>query len=456
MGFNRYSFQIVARVILIFLSLLVLVYFIPKPNKIATSVFFLLLAILQVIALIRFGNKINRDFTRFLIELKEKDASEIFFPESLEKNFKNLDFSFQQISDEIKKTRLEKVSQEQYLGYILDNISDGLISFNEDGKIKIINSAARNLLKIDYLNSIWELDKIQEGLAKMLVLSGPGQIKLFKVYIDKEVKEFLFKFSEVKIDGQITKIVSFYDLKRQLDEKEISAWKKLIRVLTHEIMNSLTPIMTLSVAVRRILKNGDTFKSLHDLNDEDIKDIHRNNVTIEDRSKGLLNFINKYRQIAKIPELEIEEVSIENFVDGILHLFSETIREKKIDFQVTINPSGLKYYFDKKLIEQVIINLIKNSIEALECTEKKKINIGATLVNNTLEIYIQDNGSGVSNEISEDIFIPFFTTKEQGSGIGLSLSKEIMQKHNGDIYFKSDVGKGTVFYLRFNKQSSQL
>jgi len=449
MGFNRYSVQILIRVILIFLTLLVIVYLLQRPNRVVTAIFFILLALSQVLSMIYFINKISRDFARFLIELKEKDTSELYFPESLEKNFKDIKYSFQQISDEIKKTRIEKLSQEQYLSYIIENINDGFISFDEDGKIIIINKAAKNLLQTKSLNTIWDLDKTQVGLAKMLVLSKPGQHKLIKIHIGNNEYDLLFRISEVKIETQIFKIVTFQNLKKELDEKEISAWKKLIRVLTHEMMNSLTPITTLSVAVRRILNNDNELKRLKDLNEDDLVDIYRNNETIENRSKGLLNFISQYRQITKIPELQIEEVCIKEFLDKNVHLFSETIKEKQIDIQVKVSPLELTYCFDRKLIEQVIINLIKNSIEALETVQKKKIIIVATGVNKSLEISIQDNGCGIRTEIRDDIFIPFFTTKKQGSGIGLSLSKEIIQKHNGEINFESESEKGTIFYIKF-------
>lgn len=449
MGFNRYSFQIIIRVILIFLSLLAFVYFLPKPNRVVTSIFFITIAITQVVSLIVFGNKINRDFARFLIELKEKDTSELYFPEKLERNFKNLQYSFQQISDEIKNTRIQKLGQEQYLNYIIENISDGLISFDEDGKVKIINSAAKKLFKIQFLNSIWDLDKIQSGIAKDLVLGRPGQRKMIKVLIGNNSHDFIFRISEAKIEDQILKIITFQDLKRELDEKEINSWKKLMRVLTHEMMNSLTPITTLSVAVRRILKSDNKLKSLDEINSEDIKDIFKNNETIEARSKSLFEFINQYRKIGRVPELQKEEIKLEAFFKHIEQLFSETINEKQIDFSFQVSPSNMVFSFDKNLIEQVIINLIKNSAEALENRTEKKLDINAQMDNNTLIITLRDNGSGIKTEIKDDLFIPFFTTKEKGSGIGLSLSKEIMQKHNGEVYFESEEKKGTIFYLRF-------
>jgi len=451
MGFNKYSLQIIIRVLLIFTTLLVTVYFIPKPNRAVTVVFFILLAISQVVLLIRFFNSINRDLARFLIELKEQDSSEIYFPEKLEKNFRNLKYSFQQILNEIKKSRIEKVSQKHYLEYVIENISDGLISFDDDGKVQILNTSAKKLLRISFLHSIWDLDKIQEGLAKKLVLSNPGKRELINVVIGNDNYDFLFRISEVKIEKQILKIVTFQDLRREFEEKEISSWKKLMRVLTHEMMNSLTPITTLSVAVRRILKKDEKLILLKDLNKENLSDIYKNNETIENRSKGLLEFINKYREITKIPDLQIENVNILPFLKNIEQLFSEEIKAKQIDFQLEVSPTNLTCQFDRHLMEQVVINLLKNSIEATGKHTNKKITIQVIQKDLNIEIIVTDNGSGINAEIKNDVFVPFFTTKKQGSGIGLSLSKEIMQKHNGEIYFESNPEIGTKFTLKTKK-----
>jgi nitrogen fixation/metabolism regulation signal transduction histidine kinase len=448
MRLNKYSFQIVLRVILIFTTLLATVYFISKPNRAVTSIFFILLAISQVILLIRFFNSVNRDLARFLIELKEQDSSEIYFPENLEKNYKNLKYSFQQILDEIKKSRIEKISQKHYLEYIIENINYGLISFNDDGKVHIINTSAKKLLGIQFLHSIWDLDKIKDGLAKKLILGKPGIQELISLNIKNRVCDLLFKISEVKIENQIFKIVTFQDLKRELDEKEISAWKKLMRVLTHEMMNSLTPITTLSVATRRILRKNEKLITQKEIGNDDLLDLYKNNETIENRSNGLLDFINQYRKITKIPELEKEEINLTLFLGNIKHLFSEEVELKKIRFRVDCDYEDLVINIDKKLIEQVLINLIKNSFEAIESRQKKEVKIGVLLEKENVIIRISDNGIGINSEVKDDIFIPFFTTKKQGSGIGLSLSKEIIQKHNGEISFNSEQNVGTTFYLK--------
>jgi nitrogen fixation/metabolism regulation signal transduction histidine kinase len=450
MGFNKYSLLIIIKVILIFLTLLGAVYFLPKPNRAVTAIFFMLLAISQVIFLIRFFNSVNRDLARFLIELKEQDTTTLYFPENLEKNFKNLKYSFQEISNEIKKSRIEKLSQDQYLNYIIENINEGLISFDEDGKIKIINKSAKHLLQIDYLNSVWDLNKIKDGLAKRLVLSNPGKHELIKLVVKNISYDFLFSISEVKIENQILKIITFQDLKSELEEKEISSWKKLMRVLTHEMMNSLTPITTLSVAIRRILIKDQKLISLNEIESEDLLDIYKNNETIENRSKGLLDFINQYRKITKIPELQKEEVKILPFLQNIEQLFSEEIKKKHIKIQIKAE-SELICEIDKNLIEQVTINLIKNSLESFKDKEEKVIELYVKEEKGVMLIVIQDNGSGINKDIKDDVFVPFFTTKEQGSGIGLSLSKEIMKKHKGEIYFESAPKRGTIFYLKFPK-----
>jgi len=448
MGFNKYSIHIVLRVGLIFITLLGAVYFVPKPNRVVTVIFFLLLAFSQVILLIRFFNSVNHDLARFLIELKEQDTTVLYFPEKLEKNFKNLKYSFQEISNEIKKSRTEKIGQKQYLNYILENINEGLISFDEDGKIKIINKAAKQLLKIDFLHSIWDLNEIKDGLAKRLVLSNPGKHELIALEIKNIRYDFLFRISEVKIENQILKIITFQDLKNELEEKEISSWKKLMRVLTHEMMNSLTPITTLSVAIRRILIKDQKLISLDEIELEDLLDIYKNNETIENRSKGLLDFINQYRKITKIPELQKEEVKILPFLQNIEQLFSEEIKTKLIKVKIKAE-SDLTCEIDKNLIEQVTINLIKNSIESFKDEEEKIIELYVKEEQGFVFVVIQDNGSGINKDIKDDVFVPFFTTKEQGSGIGLSLSKEIMKKHKGEIYFESAPRRGTIFYLKF-------
>jgi signal transduction histidine kinase len=272
---------------------------------------------------------------------------------------------------------------------------------------------------------------------------------MIKVLVGNNSHDFIFRISEAKIEDQILKIVTFQDFKKELEEKEISSWKKLMRVLTHEMMNSLTPITTLSVAVRRTLKRDNELKSLDEINSEDIIDIFKNNEAIEARSKSLFEFINQYRKIGRVSEIQKEKIKVEAFFNDLEQLFLKTIQEKEIDFSFQVYPKNLVFSFDKKLIEQVVINLIKNSIEALENVKDKQLKLNAEINNNTLNIVVRDTGCGIQSEIKDDLFIPFFTTKEKGSGIGLSLSKEIMQKHNGEIYFESEENKGTSFYLRF-------
>ena len=448
MGYNRFTKIVSIRVVLILCTMVVLVLIKDLPNRVATSIFLGLLVIYQVYSLIRFCTQINKEFSRFLVALKEGDTTNLYLPDRLKKNFQSIEYSFQQISDELRKSRLDSESKEQFLQIIIENLNDGLIAFTEDGKISVINPAAKNLLDIKQLSNIWDLDRNYKDLAKTLVYAGPGSPKLIRIKVQNEIRDLLFRISEVVIAGDVVKVVTFQDFKRELEEKELASWKKLIRVLTHEIMNSITPITTLSVAVRRIIKPEDTIKDINNLHQDDLEDIFINNTVIEERSKGLLQFMEQYRKLTKMPALRFEYVNIKSLIEEQRSLFKKIIDENQIDFTIDVEPEDLSATIDRKLTEQVLINLIKNAIEALD-KQTKKIEISAGSEDEYVFIRIADNGKGISHEIQDQVFVPFFTTKENGSGIGLSLCKEIMMSMKGSIHFESADGKGSTFWLKF-------
>jgi signal transduction histidine kinase len=266
--------------------------------------------------------------------------------------------------------------------------------------------------------------------------------------IKNEIHDFLFRISEVVIEKEVIKIVTFQDFKKELEEKELASWKKLIRVLTHEIMNSITPITTLSVAVRRIIKPEDKIKDINHLQQDDLEDIFINNTVIEERSKGLLEFMDQYRKLTKIPTLNLEEVKLKTLIEDQQSLFKSIIDQDGIEFQIDISPEDLMVNLDNKLTEQVLINLIKNAIEALD-KPRKRIQIYGGKELDYIYIKVVDNGKGIPLDIQDQIFIPFYTTKETGSGIGLSLCREIIQTMKGSIMFESTEGEGSVFWLKF-------
>ncbi|MDD3049985.1 MAG: ATP-binding protein, partial [Candidatus Cloacimonetes bacterium] len=244
-------------------------------------------------------------------------------------------------------------------------------------------------------------------------------------------------------------LISLQNIQSELEEQEMLAWQKLISVLTHEIMNSITPIASLSETLNEILKQVTEEIEGNEVSTETLDDIRNSIMTINRRSSGLIKFVESYRSLTKIPRPVIKIVTVNNIFKNICNLMGAEIRKQNIALELTIKPSGLEVAVDEQLIEQVLINLIKNAIHALEGKENKTIILSAYADNYSHPfISVADNGEGIIPEALDKIFIPFFTTRKEGNGIGLSLSREIMRAHGGTITVSSEPGK-TIFTLRF-------
>jgi len=250
--------------------------------------------------------------------------------------------------------------------------------------------------------------------------------------------------------GQPHKLITLNDIKKEIEQKELDAWIKLIRVLNHEIMNSTTPISSLTETILMLLEDKQTGpKPITELNEQVITDVISSIKTIQKRSDGLYDFVNEYRKLTKVPPPKIEQVNVKGLIEDVIKLMQSSLSENNIKLNYQINPDDLIISIDTNQIEQVLINLIKNAGEALEGIEKPTILINAGTIPESSFISVTDNGHGVGPELMDDIFVPFFSTKEEGSGIGLSLSRQIMRLHNGFISVKSIQNYETTFTLKF-------
>jgi len=259
----------------------------------------------------------------------------------------------------------------------------------------------------------------------------------------------MIRMTEFKFEDEYLRLVSIQDIQTELDEQELISWQRLIRVLNHEVMNSLTPIRTLSHATRLSVEQSglDTGKGK---TKQLVEDIQKNTRLIEERSAGLMEFVKKYRDITSIQELEINTFLLKDLLDKITQYFSEECKSRKIKCNLQIEPEQMELSGDQNFLEQVFINLVRNSIEALENTDNPEINLQASRNSDgQAVIHIHDNGQGIPPEILDDIFTPFFTTKESGSGIGLSFARHIIRLHNGSISLTSEPNVETVITLKF-------
>ncbi|MBS1559875.1 MAG: GHKL domain-containing protein, partial [Bacteroidetes bacterium] len=253
---------------------------------------------------------------------------------------------------------------------------------------------------------------------------------------------------ELTLRGEPMKLISMSNIQSELEEKEMEAWRNLVRVLTHEIMNSITPVSSLAGLVEDELKTKIKNQNFT-LTDEELQEMHLSVQTIGKRSEGLIRFVKEFRNLAHVPQPKLSEVRVKDLLEEIVVLHKKELTNSSIETEVRLQPDDLVVRADKTMIEQVLINLLKNAIQAFDGQTNKKIILSAYNNEGHTILSVKDNGQGIDADAMERIFVPFFTTKKTGSGIGLSLSRQIMRQHGGQITVHSALGEGTEFFLRF-------
>ncbi len=325
-----------------------------------------------------------------------------------------------------------------------------MMSFDENYQVKYINKAAKDLLFIYSIHNLDDLKEKQSGIHNLIPTLQPGQAQTIKILSNGEMKVLSLRLAEFKLMDTKYKLISFQNIKSELDEKELDSWQKLIKVLRHEIMNSVGPITSATTSLMRFLSEGGKAKPIADLNDKIITDSVEGLKAIDTRGKGLMDFVQTYRNITSLPQPKFEKIDLTDLLDRMAVLFQDKMTEQGIQFSIQNNADNAFLIADVKLIEQVLINLLTNAMEAVQQSETKEVLLqtGQNEQGQIL-ILVSDTGKGILAENIENIFVPFFTTKEKGSGIGLSLSRQIMSMHQGSISVNSGVGEGSRFVLLF-------
>jgi nitrogen fixation/metabolism regulation signal transduction histidine kinase len=413
-----------------------------------TGIIFLIL--LQTWFLVNQVNKTNTDLEKFFSSIQDHDSSVRFQEETKDSSFRKLHESMNHLNAIIQHVKIEQERTSHYLQSLVDHVDVGLLTFDKQGKIEIANRAAKKYFNVQQPWQLSSLKMKNAEMVKILTAIKPGHEILHKITTGDLLQSVLIKAVEFKFDDHEIKLVSFQDITHELDKKELDSWQKLIRVLTHEIMNSISPITSLTAVI------SGYFKVKEDKSPVPPEKINRQIIaktlsgldTIEETGKGLLGFVDKYRSLTSLPKPVVCKFNIiDLFRKCKLLMDSEVSTNIKITARV--NPEDIALIADYAQIEQVLINLIKNAVAAI--ADKKNGSIQLKAFNNEegTIIQIEDNGSGISKDIIEDIFVPFYTTKKNGSGIGLSLSKQIMQNHNGTISVNSVCDQGAIFALKF-------
>ena len=438
---KRFSLLAITRIILIVANALLLSWIFGDMQLFFNQIILFLILIAQVWELIHFINHTNRELTRLFMAVKHSDFSVTFNHPALGKSFRDLQAGMNEIIQSYRDVKIEKEAQYQFLQLLVNQIQVGIISIMEDN-IALINPVAEKIVGAKDIRNWKVLEQMSRGIAAQLKDDGK---RLVEVKTPVGTKMLAVEVSHLVMIDKSYRLITLQDINSEIEQKEIEAWHKLIRILTHEIMNSVTPMASLSETMQAMLNN----KSLDEIGEETIQDIRFSLNTIQKRSERLIEFVENYRRLTRVPKPVIQNVGLSSFLSNVENLMREEISRDGIQLASEVRPDGLHVNFDPTLIEQVLINLLRNSIHALEEKSEKRVVIHAYIEDRTAVIEVSDNGKGIPEKELKEIFVPFFSTKKNGSGIGLSLSKQIMSLHGGRIRVSSIVNEGTSFYLVF-------
>lgn len=450
MAFKNFDSSVTFRVAALFLSMLLSVWLILQTEYYISAAFISGLTALQLVGLLRFVKTTHRELNRFMGAVQNSDFSQSFSYNDLGSSYRELGEAFSIVFDRFRMARSEREEQAHYLRMLVDHIPVALVTIHDDNRVEALNNAARRMFAPAFPKTPAEFGRFGAELADTVTGIEPGESVVVRTDTTASNRQLKIAATEIIIGGERLKILSLQDIQSELDATEFDAWRELGRVLTHELMNSLTPVSSLAETATKMLVDLSEETDAESELGKEVSDIHSAVEAVARRSQGLLNFVESYRQVMRVPPPEIQQFPIMDMFERLDRLMRSDLEEKGISFSIEVTPGELKMRADSDLLEQALINLIRNARDALGDCEQKEISVRAVVnTRNRIEISITDTGPGIPADVAEKIFVPFFTTKESGAGIGLAFSRQIMLAHRGTIDLDTAEGEGTTFFLRF-------
>lgn len=448
MGFKSFSAKLTIRILFLVLNVILAVTMLSLFGMWPVTIALALVLTGQIVELYYFVNNTNRKLTLFLDSVQYSDFATTFSVDNnLGNSFKGLNQSFNKVLSAFKDVRISTEENLQYLHMIVEHVDTGLISFDEEGKVEVINGIASDLLGVRKIRNLDELKSANTDLYKTIWDLPVGKRDLFQVNEDIQLSIRATQFTK---RGKFIKLIALHNIQQELNSKELESWQNLLQVLRHEIMNSMTPISSLAATMGMILKE-DLIKKhdSYELSQDVYEDINDSLSTIESRSKGLISFLKSYQEYTSLPSPELSVTSVEHLITNVENLMRSQFIAKNIDLSCEFSAKDFELLIDEQQIEQVLINLVKNAIEAFTDQKGKKVIVRAYQQYQYKVIEIEDNGPGIIPEAVDKIFVPFYTTKKEGSGIGLSLSRQLVRMNGGNLNVVSTPEVKTVFKLVF-------
>ncbi len=444
MGFKSFGFAVAVRVVILLATCYLIGYIGYKPDYVHTIIFLHILLILEVIWIINYFNKTNRMLDRFFVSVFESGNSIKFDSLSGNESYRKLTEKLEKLSQLINATKIQKENEYYYLQYVIEHINTGILSILSSGKIDLINQTGLSILGLEHARHLDDLKILGKSFNEVILNIRVGEQKIARAIVHNEMVELSVRASEFKLFDHHVKLLSFHDIYHALDQKELDAWQKVIRVMAHEIMSSVSPIKSLSEHLNKILSENSLDSA------QVFEDVKEGLGIINQRSDGLMNYVMGYRQLSDTPRPNPAKLSIRHLITEISTLCKAEF-ELEPECQLNGISEKLSIMADERLVVQAALNILRNCCQAVESKQDPLVKITAIMNGNKVRIQFTDNGSGIDPEDIENVFIPFFTTKPKGSGIGLTISRQLVNIQGGQLEIFSKKEEGTTVTMVFEQ-----
>lgn len=450
MVFSRFAWQLFFRIAGLFTLLTVLAIVLFQTDFYAVAAIIAALALAHGWSVVRFVNRTNSELARFLAAVRYDDFSQTFSFGHLGETFAELRGAFEEVMERFRDIRSARESQRRYLEALVEHIPIAILAVHGDGRVRLLNNAARKLLDATGEIVLDSLDVYGPAFQRDISQSQPGERRLTRTELDGVERQLILSTTHVTIAGGAQRLISIQDIQGELDATELSAWQDMVRVLSHEIGNSITPISSLARTADDMVVELKAKSADLEAASELIDDIHNAIDTILRRSEGLVRFVKSYRQLTRLPAPQKRQISLASYFERLERLLASEWTDRGVTLEIGKPPAGLTVAADESLLDQAIINVARNAADAASAAEQPTVWVDVRLSDRGRPVIeVGDNGEGFEEEIAEKIFLPFFTTKPDGSGVGLSLARQVMLMHNGAISARPRKGGGALFQLSF-------
>ncbi len=450
MVYRRFSVLLALRLVIVGLSLAGLVWLLLRPGHYSATIIAAAVLTIAAAELWWFISRTNREIARFLDAARYADYSQRFSLQDIGTGFGDLGEAFTDILDRMWDAREAQEIQARRLRALIDHIPVPLLTVHGDGSVTLQNNAARRLFGAAHVTQLKDLRQFGRSFHDAVADAVPGNRELVTFVIEGVEYQLTLATTENIVAGEANRLVSLQDIQSELDVTQIHAWQDLVRVLTHEIMNSITPVTSLSATARDVVEDMLKKTATGSALSEDLEDLRDAVGTVAERSEGLMQFVHSYRQLTRLAPPEKKRVRVAELFDAVHQLAAAEWPDTDTALSLQVEPAELDVYADRDLLEPVLLNLLRNAWQATTDVGGRKIELTGRLNRRgNVVLEVADNGPGVPEELARKIFVPFFTTKTAGSGVGLALARQVMTAHRGFIRLGQNDGGGARFALTF-------